>query len=215
MNDTNHGKRVGDIASQIGNQLGLNDLDIQYAFELGLLHDCGVSTEQMHSSLVNHFDWNDAHVHCYIGHQLLKSFEPLSKFSVPILHHHTPWVELSNKDISVYDALMANLIFISDRIDVMSATHYETDILLAKEQIVEAITGYSGAYFDPELVKAFQKIERSEAFWITLEDRHITRYTCDMGKLSSNYPLTLEQIKHLSLIMSYIVDQKSPFTAQH
>ncbi|WP_257938944.1 hypothetical protein CV024_17365 [Vibrio fluvialis] len=57
MNDTNHGKRVGYIASQIASEIGLSDDDIQYIFELGMLHDCGVSTEQMHSNLVNHFDW--------------------------------------------------------------------------------------------------------------------------------------------------------------
>ncbi|WNO09959.1 HD domain-containing phosphohydrolase [Teredinibacter sp. KSP-S5-2] len=215
MNDTNHGKRVGYIASQIGREIGFSDSDIQYVFELGLLHDCGVSTEQMHSSLVNHFDWDDAYIHCNIGYRLLKSFEPLAKFSKPILYHHTPWPELSKEDISAHDAMMANLIFISDRIDILAASHYETDILLAREGVVRSIKDYSEAYFSPELVSAFEKIERSEAFWIALENRHITRYTWDMGRLSSNYSLTLEQIKQLSLIMSYIVDQKSPFTAQH
>jgi putative nucleotidyltransferase with HDIG domain len=215
MNDTNHGKRVGYIASQIGSELGFSDLDIQYVFELGMLHDCGVSTERMHSSLVKYFDWNDAHIHCNVGHQLLKSFKPLSNFAVPILYHHTHWADLSNMDISAHDARMANLIFISDRIDVLASSHYETDILLAKEEIVQSIAGYSGTYFAPELVKAFLKIERSEAFWIALEDRHITRYTWDMGRISSNQSLALGEIKHLSLIMSYVVDQKSPFTAQH
>ena len=57
MNDTNHGKRVGYIASQLAHQLGFTEEDIQFSFDLGLLHDCGVSAEQMHSNLVNHFDW--------------------------------------------------------------------------------------------------------------------------------------------------------------
>ncbi|WP_354624352.1 HD domain-containing phosphohydrolase [Psychromonas sp. MME2] len=215
MNDTNHGKRVAYIAVQFGNELGFSDRDLQYVFELGLLHDCGVSTAQMHSSLVNHFDWQDAHIHCNIGYQLLHSFKPLAKFAVPILHHHTLWADLSNFDISIDDARMANLIFIADRIDVLAAAHYGTDILLAKAEIVQSIVSYSGRYFDPELVNAFQKIERSEAFWIALEDRHITRYTWDMGRLPCTQSLTLEEIKYLALIMSYIVDQKSPFTAQH
>jgi putative nucleotidyltransferase with HDIG domain len=215
MNDTNHGKRVGYIASQLANELGFSDLDIQFSFELGLLHDCGVSTEQMHSSLVNHFDWHDAYIHCEIGYRLLKDFGPLEKYSTPIRYHHTPWSELSEIDVSVYEARMANLIFLADRIDVLSASHYEADILLAKDEIVQSIAGYKGSYFDPVLVDAFLKIECSEAFWIALEDRHITRYTWDMGQLSSNERLSLYQLKQLSLIMSYIVDQKSPFTARH
>lgn len=215
MNDTNHGKRVGYIASQIGHQLGFSQQDLQFAFELGLLHDCGVSTEQMHSSLVNHFDWNDAHIHCDVGYRLLRDFEPLARFAIPILHHHTPWESLREVGLSAFDANMANLIFLSDRVDVMAASHYSSDILLAKGQIVAAIKGYTGTYFDPVLVNAFLAVERSEAFWIALEDRHISRYTWDMGQLESNKMLSLPQIRQLSLIMAYIVDQKSPFTARH
>ncbi|ENF8746852.1 HD domain-containing protein [Vibrio fluvialis] len=215
MNDTNHGKRVGYIASQIASEIGLSDDDIQYIFELGMLHDCGVSTEQMHSNLVNHFDWDDAHIHCEIGHRLLRNFAPLAKFAVPILYHHTPWAELTKADISVRDARMANLIFLADRIDVLGAGHYESDILLVRDDIVKSISDNAGSYFDPELVRVFQSIQKAEAFWIALEDRHITRYTWDMGRMPSNQQLSLAQIKQLSLIMSYVVDQKSPFTAQH
>ncbi|KJV05852.1 HD-GYP domain-containing protein [Methylocucumis oryzae] len=216
MNDTNHGKRVGYIACQIGKQLGFSDADIQYAFELGMLHDCGVSTNQMHANLVNYFDWNDAHIHCEIGYRILKNFEPLAKFAVPILYHHTPYPNLANHQLSIYDARMANLIFLSDRVDILSATHYKTDILLARNNILQTIIGqYNNTYFDPELVKTFEVVQRSEAFWIGLEDRHIVRYVWDMGLISNNQPLNLQQLKQLSLILSYIVDQKSPFTAQH
>lgn len=215
MNDTNHGKRVGYIAAQLGKELGFSDADIQFAFELGLIHDCGVSTEQMHSSLVNHFDWKDAYIHCEIGFQLLKDFEPLSQYAIPIRYHHTPWNELTKLDMTKYQARMANLIFLSDRIDVISVPHYEKDILLVREDIVESISNYEGTYFDPALVHAFLELERSEAFWISLADRHITRYVWDMGHIPSHHILTLSQLKQLSLIMSYIVDQKSPFTARH
>jgi putative nucleotidyltransferase with HDIG domain len=215
MNDTNHGKRVGYIAGQLAHQLGWSEQEIQFAFELGLLHDCGVSTEQMHTSLVNHFDWSDAHIHCEIGYRLLKDFAPLAAFATPILYHHTPWEELRRLDISDRDKRMANLIFLSDRIDVLAVAHYETDILLAREEVVKSITGYGDHYFDPSLVEVFQQAERSEAFWIALEDRHVTRYVWDMGRFGSSEPLSIAQVKQLSLILAYIVDQKSPFTAQH
>ncbi|WP_275097091.1 HD-GYP domain-containing protein [Sedimenticola hydrogenitrophicus] len=215
MNDTNHGKRVGYIAGQLAHQLGWSDQEIQFAFELGLLHDCGVSTEQMHTSLVNHFDWSDAHIHCEIGYRLLKDFAPLAAFATPILYHHTPWEALRRLDISDRDKRMANLIFLSDRIDVLAVAHYETDILLAREEVVKSITGYGDRYFDPSLVEVFQQAERSEAFWIALEDRHVTRYVWDMGRFGSSQPLSIAQVKQLSLILAYIVDQKSPFTAQH
>lgn len=215
MNDTNHGKRVGYIAGQLAHKLGWAEQEIRFAFELGLLHDCGVSTEQMHATLVNHFDWSDAHIHCEIGYRLLKDFQPLASFALPILYHHTPWDELRRLDISDRDKRMANLIFLSDRIDVLAFSHYETDILLAREKVVRSIAGYSGSYFDPALVEVFRQVERSEAFWIALEDRHVTRYVWDMGRFGSCEQLSMAQVKQLSLIMAYIVDQKSPFTAQH
>ncbi|HIJ22099.1 MAG TPA: HD domain-containing protein, partial [Gammaproteobacteria bacterium] len=215
MNDTHHGKRVGYIASQIGHKLGFSDQDIHFAFEFGLLHDCGVSTHQMHNSLVNHFDWEDADLHCQIGHHLLQGFEPLNRFAIPVLYHHTPWEELKNLSLSPQEKRMANLIFLADRIDVMSAAHYGKDILHTKGEIVRSIVSYSGSYFDPEMVEAFQKSEAAESFWIALEGHHITRYTWDMGRFESKKLLTIHQLKQFSLILSYIVDQKSPFTAQH
>lgn len=215
MNDTNHGKRVGYIASQLARELGFSDHDLQFSFELGLLHDCGVSTEQMHTNLVNQFDWEEANIHCEIGYQLLKDFAPLAKFSTPILYHHTHWDQFDSIEISAQDARMANLIFLADRIDVTAAAHYKTDILLARNEIAKSIAQYSGTYFAPHFVEAFLALERSEAFWIALEDRHITRYVWDMGQIESHVSLTLPQLKQLSLILSYIVDQKSPFTAQH
>ena len=215
MNDTNHGKRVGFIASQIGHQLGFSDQDLQFTFDLGMLHDCGVSTEQMHANLVNHFDWEEAYAHCEIGYHLLKEFGPLAKFSIPIRYHHTAWKDLGQLDVSAYYARLANLIYLSDRIDVLGAAHYETDILLMRGNVVESILRYAGTLFDPELVDAFLKVQKYESFWIALENRHISRYVWDMGKFKNKARLSMRQLKHLSLIMAYIVDQKSPFTAQH
>ncbi|WP_299017649.1 HD domain-containing phosphohydrolase [uncultured Photobacterium sp.] len=215
MDDTNHGKRVGYIASQLGKQLGFNEQSIQFSFDLGLLHDCGVSTAQMHSYLVNNFNGNDAHIHCEAGYRLLKDFEPLSKFATPILYHHTPWEELKKLDLSSHDVIMANLIFLSDRIDVMAATHYKTDFLCAREKVVKSIIKYAGTLFAPSLIKAFQQLAMSEVFWIALEERHITRYTWDMGQFERSQLLTIAQLKQLSLILAYIVDQRRPFTAQH
>lgn len=215
MNDNDHGKRVGYIASQIGRQFGFSEQAVQFSFEMGLIHDCGVSTDQMQTELINHFDWENAYIHCHIGYQLLKRFEPLQRFAIPIRYHHTPWEKLDGLEISPQEALMANLIFLADRIDVQSAAHYGKDILLAKKYIIESIEGHSGTYFDPLLVKAFLDLERSEAFWISLEERHISRYAWDMSRFHNPITLTLPQLKYFSLMIAYIIDQKSPFTAQH
>ncbi|MCA9549734.1 MAG: HD domain-containing protein, partial [Myxococcales bacterium] len=184
--DPNHGKRVGYIAARIARQLGANPEEVELAFDLGLMHDCGVSTGIEREALREYFDWEDAHVHGEVGYQLLKGLAPLARFAVPIRHHHTHWSELEGlAGVSPEDARLANLIFLADRVDVMAASHYGVDILLARDDIVARVRGLRGSFFAPDLVDAFVRAEASEAFWIALEDRHITRYAWELGMKGS------------------------------
>jgi putative nucleotidyltransferase with HDIG domain len=215
ITDTNHGKRVGYMACQLGHELGYSQQDLQYLFELGMLHDIGVSSNHTHNSLVANFAWDKAHEHCEVGYHLLEGFAPLSQYALPILYHHTPWSELKKKNIKPRDAMMANLVFLADRIDIYGAGHYGKDILITKKEIIKTISDKAEQYFAPEFVEAFMNVQRSESFWIALEDQHITRYVWDMSKAKNQAIISLEQLKHLSHILAYIVDQKSPFTAQH
>ena len=215
MNDTHHGKRVGYIALQMARLRDFDPDTQQFVFDLGLLHDCGVSTEQMHNNLVNVFDWENSDIHCKIGHRLLSGFEPLADFAEPILYHHTPWEEFPALGVDGRVRDLANLIFLADRIDITAALHYGADILVVKDGIIRSIEEKSGRYFAPEWVAAFREVASSEAFWISLEERHITRFAWDMGRHHLTRRLDVSQLKKLSLIFSYIVDQKSPFTARH
>lgn len=215
MNDTNHGKRVGYMALQIANYLGFSETEKSFVFELGLLHDCGVSSDAVRTHIINQFDWEDAHKHSEIGYQLLKDFQLLARLAVPIRYHHTRWDNLKNMDIPSAEKRLANLIFLADRIDVSSVAFYGQGILVHVANIREMIENKKGTFFDPTLVDAFLAVSSPEAFWLSLEDRHITRYAWDMSNLGYEEKLRLDDLKHLAMIFSYIVDQKSPFTAQH
>jgi len=215
MSDTDHGKRVAFIATQLGRELGYGEQDLAFLFELGLLHDCGVSTAQLHADPVNHFDWDETHTHCEIGRRLLSYCPPLRPFALPVLHHHTPWQAFVRLRVPEREARMANLIFLADRIDLIALPHYGMNILFERDLILNSIRQYSGTLFNPEFVDAFGRVQRHEAFWIALEERHITRYIWDMGNLERGEPLTLQQLKQLSMILAYIVDQKSPLTREH
>ncbi len=215
MNDTNHGKRVGYMALQMANFLGFDEDDKLFAYELGLLHDCGVSSDSVHTNLVNQFDWDDSETHCKIGYNLLKDFKPLAAMALPIRHHHTKWEKLQGMDIPESDKRMANLIFLADRVDISAAPFYGKDVLLQTQMIKEVIQSRSGSYFDPELIDGFMAICEPEAFWISMEARHINRFTWDMANAGNEQPLNMADLKQLARIFSYIVDQKSPFTAEH
>ncbi|WP_432735872.1 HD domain-containing phosphohydrolase [Maridesulfovibrio sp. FT414] len=215
MNDTNHGKRVGYIALQMSQFLGFSRAETFFIYELGLLHDCGVSSDTVHSHLANLFDWEMSDIHCHIGYDLLHKFKPLERMALPILYHHTPWVDLQKQSISPFNKRVANLIFIADRIDITAAPHYGPNILLHVDSIKKSIAEKQGTYFNPEFVEVFLKISIPEAFWLALENRHIERFAWAMGGRGDSDRITLTDLKQLAKIFAYIVDQKSPFTAQH
>lgn len=215
IDDTNHGKRVGYIASQLGHELGYSQSDLHFLYQLGLLHDLGVSSDAVHQELVVNFDWGEANLHCEIGYQLLKDFEPLAHLAVPVLYHHTPWPQLAKLNVRPRDAQMANLIYIADRVDVLSAGHYGKDILVERERVLDEIKARANSNFNPAFVEVLERVARSESFWLALEDRHITRYAWDMNRDSEDFYLSMAELKQLSLIIAYIVDQKSTFTALH
>ncbi len=215
ITDLHHGKRVAYIALQIADQLGIAAGHEEQLFRLGMLHDCGVSSEQVHSTLVNLFDWEGAQEHCQQGYHLLCDFAPLADCALPIRYHHTHWSELSGIDLDAETKRLANLIFLADRVDISAAAHYKHDILLAREEIVSLIELRSGTFFDPELVAAFVRAAKTEAFWIALEDQHICRFCWRMCTERDWKPLDITQLRQCAYIFSYIVDQKSPFTANH
>lgn len=215
MNDTNHGKRVGYIALQMAHHLGLSDEEKLFTFQLGLLHDCGVSSDSIHRQLVNQFDWEESHKHSEIGYNLLKDFNPLKQLAIPIRYHHTRWDKLKQIDISFMEKRMANLIFLADRVEVKASPFYGHEILFHVDEIKQGIQAHNETFFDPELVDSFIAASFPEAFWLSLETRHITRFAWDMSNHGNEQKLSMDELKQLAKIFSYIVDQKSTFTAEH
>ena len=56
VDDVAHGKRVGIMAAECGRVEGLAECDTSFLFDLGMLHDIGVSSTRTHSHLVGKFD---------------------------------------------------------------------------------------------------------------------------------------------------------------
>ena len=57
IDDVAHGKRVGIMAAACARVMGLDRGDTTFLFDLGLLHDIGVSSTRTHNHLVSEFDW--------------------------------------------------------------------------------------------------------------------------------------------------------------
>jgi HD-GYP domain-containing protein (c-di-GMP phosphodiesterase class II) len=187
-----------------------------FMFDLGLLHDIGVSSTRVHRNLVTEFDWPEAWRHCRAGHDLLEDFPPLAAMAGPILHHHTSWTQLQEQSVNADMARRSNLILLTDRVDAMAAPFHADKTLLAHaEAIRNVIRGHAGTYFSPELTELFLEASRTEAFWLHQEPRAIDLYLRDQLSQTRIVPLDNEELRKLALIFARIVDAKSPFTAKH
>ena len=139
-----HGKRVGFMALQCGRALGLDEPVLEDLFHAGLLHDCAVSSTILYRQLINELDWEGAEVHCVRGGELLASFTPLAHLAPVIHHHHIHWEAFSALEVPETTARLANLIYLTDRVDALAIPHYERDLLLARHAIRDTIWRLSG-----------------------------------------------------------------------
>ena len=219
VDDVAHGKRVGIMAAECSRVQGAGDAEITFMFDLGMLHDIGVSSTQIHHQLVDQFDWANSRVHAEIGYKLLRGFVPLSRMAIPVRYHHTRWEELvalPESEICAEQARQANLIYMVDRADALAASYYGTGYLFDHvEEIRTQIRQKAGSYFSPELVEVFLAASEAEAFWLLLEPRSIQNYLRELLMHGESYQPTFAELKQLAVIFSHIVDAKSPFTAYH
>ena len=217
VDDYFHSRRVGLIAVQIAKALGYHGDSLQFINHAGLLHDCGVSSTRVHRKLINAIDWDGAWQHCQVGHDLLQNYAPLACFAPLILYHHSHWSDLLERDLPEEGALLANLIFLADRIDVLSAPFYgEMALLSQTDSIRTVLQHYRGDVFAPKLMDVFLDVSRADAFWIPLMSSEMIQTS--QRALSQLYPspiLEWQDMRGAADILAKIVDSKSPFTHQH
>lgn len=216
VDDVAHGKRVGVMAAECGRAEGLPVEEVAFLFELGMLHDIGVSSTRVHGHLVESFDWSGAQAHCQVGYERVRGFAPLAAMALPILYHHTRWDALQAISLPARSKRQANLIYLVDRVDALAAPHYgDKALLLFTDEIRARIAEHAGTYFAPELVELFLDASRAEAFWLMLEPRSLEVLRPDTLGRSELFAARAGELRQLGEIFARIVDAKSPFTAEH
>lgn len=216
VDDVAHGKRVGVMASACAAMLGWEPAVCDFMFELGMLHDIGVSSTRTHQHLVAEFDWVGSQEHAILGHDLLVDFAPLAQMALPIRYHHTLWAKLQTLALAPDVALQANLVYLTDRVDTLAAPYYASHAVLFHADGIRAeIMRRAGSHFAPELVRAFMEISHTEAFWLRLEPRAVDQ--CLQQQLAHAQPIPAHgpEIRQVADLFARIVDAKSPFTARH
>jgi HD-GYP domain-containing protein (c-di-GMP phosphodiesterase class II) len=214
VDDIFHGKRVGYMAAECAKAMGYDKELVSDIVEMGLLHDCGVSNTGVHEKLVSEFHWESSQEHCIRGRDLLNSSSLLSKYATIIEYHHTKWIDLVDIDIDKNIKKLANLIFMVDRVDALNAKYSSLDVH-SKIKYIQDEMSHKVNFFDSELLEVFLKVSAKEAFWYGLDNNAVNEYLEEWKDEIDAISYQFDDIKDLVKLFSYIVDFKSPFTAEH
>lgn len=216
VDEIRHGKRVAVMARAIAEHLNWPESECLSILYSGMLHDCGVSRIHEHRRITETLEWEGAEDHCIRGADYLSACQPLAHLSTEIRYHHTRWEKLLETPIDDRLRLRANLLFLSDRVDVLQAPFLDSGLIMIEYPgIIARIKMLSGILFAPELVDAFVEIADVEAFWLAMEHEYLDE---DLRRIGSHTPKTLLSIpalKELARLFSRVVDAKSPYTDEH
>lgn len=154
VDETYHGKRVAYIAVECGKRLGLDNDSCNELFEIGLIHDIGVSETSVHQHLVDEFEWENENVHCQIGFELIKDYPPLADYAYPLLYHHTPWNKLKDINLSSRHKRFANIIHLADKINTFATPYYGEDVLQKTKLICVEVERQKDVHFNASIASA-------------------------------------------------------------
>lgn len=212
IDDTMHGKRVAFMSAEIAKHLGWPQEKIDSAIMMGMLHDCGVSSTDVHHYLVSELDWDNSEAHCIRGASLLENVFIYHDYAPVIRYHHSHWDEQlpCDQDTKAY----ANLIYLTDRVDALRV-QIGDKTQSHRIKIADMIQKYSGTMFSPEFVEAYLKVSGSDSFWFYLEAHALSDYFNEWISQGFDELVTFATLKNIAMMFADVVDAKSTFTSEH
>ena len=212
---TDHHKRVAYIASALARQMGLSDSQVFTLTAAGLLHDIGALSlsERLDESLFKtNPSASESLDHAYMGYVLLRRFEVFSELAPLVRYHHLWWERREDICPDEEQALLANLLHLADRVEVLGARHDEP--LGHVDDISEQIRQQSGRMFAPDLVSAFEALAKQESFWLDIHSQYLSFL---LTRIFQGWfqPLTFDGLLSVSRVFSTVIDYRSRFTATH
>ena len=214
IDDKMHGKRVAYMAAEMAKELAWSKQKIDDMIYIGMLHDCGVSSTDVHNHLVTELDWDNSQVHCLRGEQLLLKTSIYTHYATIVRYHHTHW-DAFTMDVDPDIKVAANLIYLVDRVDALRAQMNDMDLVSSTGRIQDTIKKYSNEMFSSELVDVFIKLSSKSSFWFYLEEESLIEYFSEWIQSGVDEEISYKDLKEVALMFSAVVDAKSTFTSDH
>jgi diguanylate cyclase (GGDEF)-like protein len=158
-----HAHRLEDLSCQVGEKIGLSEMQLSDLALLAQVHDLGKVGIPDHvlfkESPLTEEEWKIMHQHPEKGYRIARASNDLSEIAHLILKHHERWdgkgypLGLKGEDIPVECRILA----IVDAFDAMTNDRpYRKAMSLA--QAGEELKKCAGTQFDPALVEVFLEI---------------------------------------------------------
>lgn len=215
VDDVGHGRRVAYMALVCGRRAGLDADSLDRLFNAAMLHDCGVSSTVQHLELVQSLEFARIREHCDRGATLLDGFPPYRSLAPLVLHHHTHWEALGDSPLDEEAALLANCIFLVDRVDALTGQLGGHREQTQRDAIRDRIIELEGRYFAPRLVDAFLEASGEAEFWPDLASHRLYHLFGRQRQRARHCWISFPELRNLAAIFSNIVDAKSRFTVEH
>lgn len=219
IDDYSHGRRVGLMSYRIAQALLWDRPAQMFMLVAGMLHDIGVSSTSHHQKLVDEIEWEGAELHCLRGEDFLRSFAPFAPYAPAIRHHHTRWNRMP-ESVPRLVAEQANMIYLADRLDVFYlrflADHPHHATLLHKRDILDNLHQAAPELFATHLWDALYDAGSKDRFWLELQEDFLDEAITEaIGSDDRVLHLDWNGLRDLGVLISRIVDAKSPFTHYH
>jgi diguanylate cyclase (GGDEF)-like protein/PAS domain S-box-containing protein len=158
-----HGKRVSEMSSRIGEALGYDAEKLDRLKTLGLIHDIGkVGIEENtlnKKESLSEQEWKNMKKHTEIGFRIVSEIEEMADLAQYVLLHHERYdgkgypKKLRGKDIPEF----ARIISVVDAYDTMTNdTAYRKR--MSVEEAVAELRKNAGTQFDPEIIHVLIQI---------------------------------------------------------
>lgn len=205
-----HQQQVAYLAYRIAGELNMSRGQKFSILTAGLLHDIGALSLHEKEGILND-NAVDINTHAFRGAYLVSKFLPGRKIANIIKYHHFPWKYGETLKDNPDMPLESQLIHLADRICAYITT--PTFVLSQVPQVEMYTKRLAGSIFMEDHVKAFLSISKQESMWLDL----ISSDPIEMVDHSyfSDIEVSIDDLVDLSLIFSYLVDFRSPFTSTH
>jgi HD-GYP domain-containing protein (c-di-GMP phosphodiesterase class II) len=174
-----HSQRVGDMAVEIGKELGLTELSLKHLRYGGILHDIGkigiVESILCKQARLTDEEMTIMREHPSIGDAIVEPVSFLAPVRAAIRSHHERWDGSGYPDklVGTDIPLIARIVAVSDTFDACTSTRpYQKAMPL--QQAMEIMQKLRGVGLDPDVVDALRRVVEKKG--VRLEgSRHLVR----------------------------------------